>query len=106
MKITLSGTQRKQADRVGGIELMIPWTATHLPAPVGAPRDATNDEKLYAKAMLRDEQTEHALIPVRVRVVEASHTTYDGPHLAVILIGRRWVHAEGRPVSKRTWAKV
>lgn len=108
MPIALSGRQAKNADRVGGIELLIPWPETALgPPPSGialdCEREATRNERDWAQAQVLDSCHANNLLPVHVRVAcvrrPASLPGGGSPaiHLAVTIIGYRWVHAGGRP---------
>jgi len=106
----LSHTQIKEADRVGGIELMIPWPAG-LPCPddlrTGETRGACPTEHLAAMQMLAAECEAHDLTPVRVSVAvdHAPRSRRDAePFLAVVIIGRRWVHARTSRQPKIMWA--
>ena len=113
--ITLSHRQIKAADRVGGIELMILWPAELGPEPVMEPDtqdDASDAERACAESLVRDACARSGLVPVRVRIACVRRPKGPPPrpredeyaaHLAVIIIGRRWVHAHGRPQSRITW---
>jgi hypothetical protein len=110
--LTLSKRQAKEADRVGGIELMIPWPPALGPEPIDLlddeERDATPREKAMAEAMIRASCAAHGLVPVRTQVARVRRPDHQGmqwrgevrTHLAVIIIGARWVHAKGQPESK------
>lgn len=112
--ITLSRRQAKEADRVGGIELMLPWPPG-LPRPRGLAEDEEREagprEKAAAEAMLRAACEAAGLVPVHVRVavVRRPHGVPDpgtvAPHLAVTIIGRRWVHASTRRQPLVMWAQ-
>lgn len=110
--ITFSRRQVKAMDRVGGAVIMLPWPADLPPGKPLAPdheRDATAAEKAAAEAIVRPACEAAGLVPVRVRVVSAERPS-DYPagdqyrqHLAVLIIGRRWVHATGRPPDLDLW---
>lgn len=112
VSLTLSRSQCKAADRVGGIELLIPWPADLGPAPaldLDYERDATPAERAYAERLVCSSCEAAGLVPVRVRVAtlrRPANLARGGEilaHLAVTIIGRRWVHATGRPRSKEAW---
>ncbi len=98
--ITLSRRQIGDADRVGGIELLILWPAS-LGAErpddldVGCEREATAAEKAAAEELIRESCQAAGLVPVHTRVarvVRPRGQTFAGEarlHLAVIIIGRR-----------------
>lgn len=108
MPITLSGRQASRADRVGGIELLIPWPETTLgPPPSGIAldcgREATASERAWAEGEVQASCQARGLLPVHVRVAcvrRPASLPRGGEvalHLAVTIIGYRWVHAGGRP---------
>lgn len=113
MAYRLTGKQRKNADRVGGIELMIPWPRS-LPPPKrlteDTERDATEREDRVCRALIdQDDLQARGLVQVRtaVTVVERPHTLPEpgvAPHLVAVIIGHRWVHATGRPYPHTMWA--
>jgi hypothetical protein len=95
--IQLSRRQAKEADRVGGIELLLPW-------PSGLPvRRLGDDERVEANVAeiaaahrLVDAACDAAgLVPVHVRVWRTfeARGKRQQTWLAVTIIGRRWVHA-------------
>lgn len=97
----LSARQRKSADRVGGIELILPYPEDLPPPALGINEecDATPAERQAAVSMLGD-ISGLDLIPVRVQVARlrqagsAPIAARPVRHwLSVIIIGRRWVHA-------------
>jgi len=115
--ITLSGMQRNEADRVGGIELMILWPDELGPDPqLGQDheREATPEEKRYAEALIGESCRQHGLVPVHTRVacvqrprsppVREPRGQY-APHLAVTIIGQRWVHASTRRPARVMFAR-
>ena len=142
--IKLSRRQIGDADRVGGIELMIPWPASlgpepeeepvlalrpneyhpgprcscrdclqPLPAPVRLDheREASRAERASAEALVRPACEAAGLVPVHVRVTRLRRPG-DLPgggearvHLAVTLIGRRWVHARGARRGRVAYAR-
>lgn len=73
--LELSRRQIKEADRVGGIELILPYPVSGpLPwPPPDAPldddeRDATASERDYAQALVRPACSAAGLVPVRVNL--------------------------------------
>jgi len=121
--ITLSRRQVGDADRVGGIELMILWPSSLGPEPgeeyvrLGFEREATREQKSAAEAIVRpaiaeaEERYGATLVPVHVRVTRLRRPG-DMPaggearvHLAVTLIGSRWVHAKGARRGRIAFAK-
>lgn len=105
----LSRRQIKEADRVGGIELMLPWPAgLRPPTDLGddEERPATPREHAAAIATVADDCERNGLVPVRVAAVR-TQPRKGRPmryYLAVIIIGRRWVHARGAPLPRTMWA--
>ena len=114
--ITLSRRQIGDADRVGGIELMILWPSSLGPEPgednirLDHEREAGLRERATADAL------EHAceaagLVPVHVRVTrlrrpkDLSAGGEERVHLAVTIIGARWVHAKGARRGRVAYAK-
>ena len=104
MKITLSHRQAKAADRVGGVELMVPWPASLGPEPevsLDHEREATTAEKTAAEALVRANCAARDLVPVHIRVTRVMRPSHpeliaageERVHLAITIIGRRWVHA-------------
>lgn len=146
MPITLSRRQIGDADRVGGIELMILWPCSlgpepgeehtmpmlpneHHPSarcsclgcmadwPSPAPvrldheREADPAEKAAAEALVKPACEAAGLVPVHVRVTRLRRPG-DLPgggearvHLAVTIIGRRWVHARGARRGRIAYAR-
>ena len=114
----LTGKQIKAANRVGGIELMIPWPEDCLPLPVGLAEDderpANAAEAQYIiQQFPHDYLIQHDLVLVRraVTVVERPtlppHPNTVRPHLVAIIIGRRWVGARSGDTRPKTmWATV
>ncbi len=114
MALTLSRRQVKEADRVGGIELMLPWPASLGPAPTtlahDEEREATAQERRTAEAMVGASCAAHDLVPVHVRVACVQAPPDWGADwrvwLAVTIIGRRWVGArttsQGRQMFMRS----
>jgi hypothetical protein len=103
--IRLSRRQAKEADRVSGIELLILWPDSLGPEPSlpeGHEREATPPEKAEAERLVRASCEQHRLVPVHTRVacvrrppgLPAAHELR--AHLAVTIIGYRWVHASTR----------
>lgn len=100
--ITLSRRQIGDADRVGGLRLLIRWPAALGPEPTDrarttAAREATELEQAAAEAMVGEACQRAGLVPVHTRVLRCRRPAAlggeTGVHLAVTLIGRRWVHA-------------
>jgi hypothetical protein len=113
--IHLSRRQIGDADRVGGIELLILWPADILgPEPADLQldheREATPAERAAAEALLAAAKAEHRLVPVHTRVcrvrrpagLPAAHE--ERTHLAVTLIGHRWVHASTSQPPRTAYA--
>lgn len=110
----LSNRQAKEADRVGGIELLVLYPSSLGAEPVmqiGHDREAMPHERAYAEALVRADCADRGLVPVRVRVAVLQrpkpHPVAQGQvraHLAITIIGRRWVHATGRPRALEMWA--
>jgi len=110
--IRLSNRHIKAMDRVGGANLILDWPAD---IPRGAPvkpdheREATAAEKAAAERMVKPACEAAGLVPVHVRVVNVRRPN-DYPrggayeqHLAVTIIGRRWVHATGQHNPPDVW---
>lgn len=117
MPITLSRRQIGDADRVGGIELMILWPASLGPEPgeddvrLDHEREASREEKAAAEALVKPACDAAGLVPVHVRVTRLRRPG-DLPaggearvHLAVTIIGRRWVHARGARRGRVAYAQ-
>lgn len=108
-KIVLSRRQVKEADRVGGIELMLPWP-DHLPHPrkmaVGEWVEATSKERQWAEDCVRDACKENGLVPVHVRahLIEVPELREIRHALGVTIIGQRWVHASVWKQPRLMWA--
>jgi hypothetical protein len=113
--IRLSRRQIGDADRVGGIELLILWPAHALgPEPADLEldheREATPTEQAAAESLLAAAKAEHRLVPVHTRVcrvrrpagLPAAHE--ERVHLAVTLIGHRWVHASTSKTPRTAFA--
>lgn len=114
-QIALSNRQAKNADRVGGIELMLPWPA-ELAEPVGLgedqERDASPQERAWAEAHVQPAAQQKGLVLVRVAVarvrppsawVEAADRDRWVNALACIIIGQRWLRAGGAPAPLTMW---
>lgn len=110
--IALSNRQIKNADRVGGIDLVIAWPKE---LPLGQPllpdeeRDATPTEETFAFALVAGACRAANLVPVRI-VVAAMKRPTGMPrsrevhqHLVITIIGARWVHARGGPRPLTMW---
>lgn len=113
--IPLSRRQIGDADRVGGIELMLLWPAELGPEPadlaLDREREASPREKAAAEARVREACDAHRLVPVHVRVTRLrrpsgqAHPGEERVHLAVTIIGARWVHASTRSRGRVAWAR-
>lgn len=101
--VSLSKRQIKNADRIGGIELHILWPTALGPEPSMAAeteREATRQEKAYAESLVGNACDSARLVPVHTRVARTRRSR-DMPvapaeqrvHLAITIIGYRWVHA-------------
>lgn len=108
----LTRSKIKEMDRVGGAVLLLPWPAgmpIRQPPRPDEEREATAAEKSAAEAIVAAECRAHGLVPVHVRVVSAMRPTRwpaEGQyrhHLAVTIIGRRWVHASTQAVGRDLW---
>lgn len=106
LALALSKRQAKNADRAGGIELMIPWPeALAPPASLGRDevRAASAEEEAWAREALGPALAEHDLTATRVLATCCEVNDRPGwrtaPYLAVSLVGRRW--AEARPPGRR-----
>jgi hypothetical protein len=114
MPIALSRRQIGDADRVGGIELMILWPDQLGPEPdvrLDHEREATAAEKAWAEARVADACDAAGLVPVHVRITRLRRPG-DLPgggearvHLGVTIIGTRWVHARGARRGRIAYAK-
>lgn len=112
--ITLSHRQRKEADRVGGIELIVPYPAGTTPHELDEDEecDASPDEAAAAHQAVGGDLGDE-LVPVRVRVVRLRQQG-DAPvdqrpvrhYLSVTIIGRRWVHARTKRAPKVMWSQA
>lgn len=110
--IRLSNRHRKVMDRVGGANLILDWPADlprGKPLAAGLQREATAAEKAAAEAQVRASCEAAGLVPVHVRVVSLRRPggrdragQYE-QHLAVLIIGRRWVHATGEHNPPDVW---
>lgn len=108
--IRLSGKQRKAADRVGGVELMIPWPPG-LPEPIDLAddeeRDATPAEFDGARAILDPQLADDG---IAIRGVKAARCPWLGSDyteqtyaLAVHVVGFRWFDADRRGDPPVAW---
>lgn len=112
MPIHLSRNQAKQADRVGGIELLIPWPRD-LPDPGllddDSERDATPAERAWVESHVQPACQSAGLVAVRSFVARLRGPHPDGPparqhtRLGVVIIGQRWVRATGAPDPRTMW---
>ncbi|HMJ13396.1 MAG TPA: hypothetical protein VK524_18385 [Polyangiaceae bacterium] len=116
MSIQLSRRQAGDADRVGGIELMILWPASlgAEPADLGVDeeREASELEQRTAEALVRESCAQYGLVRVHVRVARVRRAlgleVAPGEvrtHLAVIIIGKRWVRASTQKVPRVAFAQ-
>lgn len=105
--IALSKSQAKDADRIGGIELLVLWPEQLGIEPKDLPpdeqRDATPAQRQYAEDLVRATCEHHGLLPVHVRLacVRRPAALLESPgdyrvHLSITIIGYRWVHARDR----------
>ena len=112
--ITLSRRQIGDADRVGGIELMILWPDVLGPEPdmqLDHEREATAAEKAHAEALVGQACRTAGLVPVHVRVCRI-HRIKSLPvagdeertHLAVTIVGQRWVGASTKSRGRVAYA--
>jgi len=111
MPITLSRRQIGDADRVGGIELMIVWPDALGPepdVPLDHEREATQAEKAHAEGLVGEACRTAGLVPVHVRVCRLRRPKSlggkEGAHLAVTIIGERWVHASTKSRGRVSYA--
>lgn len=108
--IELSNRQRKAADSVRGILLMVPWPDDE-PVPPLADGEETGST---ARAMrLARDQLEPGLkdAGLLIRSAGAERVPANGPHpaatfLAVEITGYRWFHAVDRPDPIRMWVSA
>jgi hypothetical protein len=114
--VTLSRRQAKSADRVGGCEIILPWPEG---LPLGPPltldeeRDTSRSEHAAAEQIITPAAREHDLVPVRSAVAmlmrpwnHAARPSEVEQHLIILLVGRRWVHATGRPEAAQSWHTI
>jgi hypothetical protein len=112
--LALSKRQAKDADRVAGIELLILWPASLGAEPdlkPDAEREANSHEWQHAEDLVRASCAANGLVPVHVRVARVWRPA-DLPegggqrcHLAVTIIGRRWVHASTKSRGRVAFAQ-
>lgn len=108
--IQLSNRQRKAADSVRGILLMIPWPESE-PAPDLAEGEETGDTaraKRIARELLEPGLQDSGLL---IRSAGAKRTPASAAHpattyLAVEITGHRWFHAVDRPEPTLAWAST
>ncbi len=114
--IKLSRGQVKNADRVGGVDLILPWPEG-LPlgdAPTGDPpeRPTTPAEHAVAEQIVGAACREAGLVPGRSWVaVLYRHGGLPRPretlqHLVVWICGHRWLHATGSPNAIEMWCSL
>lgn len=115
MTIRLSRRQIGDADRVGGIELMILWPDGLGPTPVleiNHEREAEPHEWAYAESLVQHACVAALLVPVHVRVTRLRrppnllHGGEERTHLAVTIIGHRWVHAKTKIRGRIAFAQT
>lgn len=112
--LKLSNRQIKSADRVGGANLIIDWP---VDLPRGKPlapdheRRASEAEKTAALKLVYAACEAANLCPREVRIVNIRRPndyprggTYE-QHLAVTIVGRRWLHATGTGAGPDIWAR-
>lgn len=113
--LKFSNRHVKAMDRVGGANLILDWpidlTPGKRPSP-GHERETTVSEQAVAEQLVRAECERHGLVPVNVRVVNRRRPSqlprgdqYE-QHLAVLIIGRRWVHASTTKIPPDIWPAV
>jgi len=111
LSITLSRRQIKSCDRVRGGLLLLPWPAM-LPPPAGTAADdrpASAAEHAVARRLVADACAAADLIHTETWVVVRRRPSTVvrpyavEPHLAPVLVGRRWVGAAGRHVPIEIW---
>lgn len=108
-EITLSNRQRKSADRVAGIELMVPWPARlgHPPVlAIGEECDTTPAEARIARLML---EPDLGRADLGVRRVVIAHDAWKGSGpplvmLAIEIAALRFFDATNRPPPVVMWA--
>jgi hypothetical protein len=107
--IALSKRQIGDAQRLGGIELMILWPSTLGREPIdvatGCERAATRAEIVEAKRLLCDMCAQHELVILRVRTARAIRpadlpSPGEHAHLAIILVGHEWAPSTRRNTVK------
>ncbi len=113
--ITLSRTQAKAMDRVGGAELTLPWPDGLPPGPplaADGERPTTREEHAAAEKIVLPACRPLKLVPVR-SIVRMLRRPPDFPrggqveqHLCVVIIGHRWVHATRAPAPAICWYPV
>jgi len=112
--ISLSAKARKRMDRVGGAELILPWPEglpRGRPVALDETRDATPEEHAAAEQIVGPACREHGLVPVTSSVTTMKRPPGPGfersyevdQHLAVLIIGKRWVGAKRVPLPSFTW---
>lgn len=108
----MTGKQRKEADRLPGIEIMLPWPS-YLPPPCDLTedeeRDATKPERDAAHWILGDlAAIDLTVLRVSVAMIRRPSTVLGErqvlPHLAPVVIHTRWLAAHDRPEPKTMWA--
>jgi hypothetical protein len=112
MNIALSRRQIKDADRVGGIALVLPWLPGFTRPPLAADQEVDADDALAmtARAAIADSLEAARIVPVRVAVrgLRLSASDPTSPVLAfpiVIVIGHRWVHATSARAAPLAWTE-
>jgi hypothetical protein len=103
--LKLSRSQVKEADRVGGIELMVLWPAALGPEPLseiapGASREPTEAERTYVETVATAACEANDLVLAGLEVVHAQRPKHQYAvardewrvHLALHLVGRRWAN--------------
>ncbi|MBN9525813.1 MAG: hypothetical protein J0H82_06410 [Alphaproteobacteria bacterium] len=106
--IRLSRRQAKEADRQYGIELIVPYPQGLNPPKLGVDEevDATAEEAAWARSAVAG-APDLAVSSVKVvRLVRPTGLPREGEtetHLAIILIGQRWLNAQGSGRPKTMW---
>ena len=114
--IKISETNKKEADRVGGVALHIPWPDALGATPeikIGEEYDARATEHAWATRQLpwpMRAKTGYDVVHVATRIKSGYRVgTQDqqlGVYLVLILIGTRWVAAKGNPRAREMMGVV
>lgn len=108
--IKISERIKKEADRVGGVALHIPWPSELGEAPdikLGEEYDSRATEHAWARAQLPRPmiaksgiEVVHVATRIRGGCPQAMLSERQRVYLVIVLIGARWVHARGAPPPK------